>query len=62
VQTLIHYPVPIHRQRAYKAWNSTKLALTEALAAEVLSLPISPVMSNEEVDEVIDACNAFPQG
>lgn len=62
VQTLVHYPIPIHRQRAYAAWNSTKLALTEALASEVLSLPISPVMSDEEVDEVIDACNAFPRG
>jgi dTDP-4-amino-4,6-dideoxygalactose transaminase len=62
VQTLIHYPVAIHQQRAYSAWNSRKLALTEALASEVLSLPISPVMSDEEVDEVIDACNAFPQG
>ncbi len=62
VQTLIHYPIPIHQQRAYAAWNSTRLALTEALAAEVLSLPISPVMSDEEVDEVIEACNAFPKG
>lgn len=62
VQTLIHYPIPIHRQRAYAGWNSTKLALTEALASEVLSLPISPVMSDEEVDEVIDACNTFAQG
>ncbi|MDJ0712155.1 MAG: DegT/DnrJ/EryC1/StrS family aminotransferase [Woeseiaceae bacterium] len=61
VQTLIHYPIAVHQQRAYAAWNSTRLELTEALAAEVLSLPISPVMSDEEVDEVIDACNAFPQ-
>lgn len=62
VQTLIHYPIAIHKQQAYAAWNSEKLALTEALAAEVLSLPISPVMSDEEVDEVIAACNAFAHG
>ncbi|MEE4162947.1 MAG: DegT/DnrJ/EryC1/StrS family aminotransferase [Woeseiaceae bacterium] len=62
VQTLIHYPIPMHKQRAYAAWNSTTFALAEALAAEVLSLPISPVMSDDEVDEVIEACNAFPEG
>jgi dTDP-4-amino-4,6-dideoxygalactose transaminase len=61
VQTLIHYPIPIHKQSAYKEWNSTQLELAEALADEVLSLPISPVMSDAEVDKVIDACNTFPQ-
>jgi dTDP-4-amino-4,6-dideoxygalactose transaminase len=60
VQTLIHYPIPIHKQRAYAAWNARALPLTEALAAEVLSLPISPVMSDDEVSQVIEACNAFP--
>lgn len=62
VQTLIHYPIPIHRQRAYAGWNARTLPLAEALASEVLSLPISPVMSDAEVDQVIDACNAFPIG
>jgi dTDP-4-amino-4,6-dideoxygalactose transaminase len=60
VQTLIHYPIPIHKQRAYAGWNTRELSLTEALAAEVLSLPISPVMSDSEVDAVIEACNSFP--
>lgn len=60
VQTQIHYPVPIHKQRAYSGWNAQKLPLAEALAAEVLSLPISPVMSDGEVDAVIEACNSFP--
>ncbi len=60
VQTLIHYPVPVHKQGAYASWNTRVLGLTEALAAQVLSLPISPVMSDEQVDRVIDACNAFP--
>lgn len=60
VQTLIHYPIPIHKQRAYADWNTREHALAEALAAEVLSLPISPVMSDAEVEEVIEACNTFP--
>jgi dTDP-4-amino-4,6-dideoxygalactose transaminase len=60
VQTQIHYPIAMHKQQAYAEWNARQLPLTEALAAEVLSLPISPVMSDEEVDEVIEACNSFP--
>ncbi len=62
VQTLIHYPIPIHQQRAYADWKPGELTLTETLAAEVLSLPISPVLTDDEVDEVIDACNSFAGG
>jgi dTDP-4-amino-4,6-dideoxygalactose transaminase len=61
VQTLIHYPIPIHKQRAYAHWNDLRLPLTEALAAEVLSLPMSPVIDDAEVSKVIEACNDFPQ-
>ncbi len=60
VQTLIHYPIAIHKQHAYAGWDWPELSLSETLAAELLSLPISPVMSDEEVNAVIDACNAFP--
>lgn len=59
IQTLIHYPIPPHQQRAYRAWNQQKRPLTEAIHREVLSLPISPVMTDEQVAAVIEACNAF---
>ncbi|MDM8349798.1 DegT/DnrJ/EryC1/StrS family aminotransferase [Pseudomonas sp. sp1636] len=59
VQTLIHYPIPPHRQQAYKAWNQQSYALTEAIHQQVLSLPISPVMSKDDVQQVIAICNAF---
>lgn len=59
IQTLIHYPIPPHQQRAYKEWNKKSYPLTEAIHQEVLSLPISPVMTDAEVTAVIDACNAF---
>ncbi len=59
IQTLIHYPIPPHQQRAYKDWNQRSLPLTEAIHREILSLPISPVMTEEEVCEVINACNEF---
>lgn len=59
VQTLIHYPIPPHRQEAYAAWNSLSYPLTERIHQEILSLPISPVMTDEEADYVIRAVNSF---
>ena len=61
VRTLIHYPIAMHQQQAYADWNSLSLPVAESMAAEVLSLPISPVMTDDDVDEVIDACNGFPR-
>jgi dTDP-4-amino-4,6-dideoxygalactose transaminase len=59
IETLIHYPIPPHRQRAYAAWNDRSYPVTERIHAEVLSLPMSPVMGEGEVASVIDACNAW---
>ncbi|UZT99707.1 DegT/DnrJ/EryC1/StrS family aminotransferase [Chryseobacterium fluminis] len=59
IQTLIHYPIPPHRQHAYKEWNEMSFPISEKIHQEVLSLPISPVMSDEEVQEVIRAVNTF---
>lgn len=60
IGTLIHYPIPPHRQRAYAGWNQRSYPLTERIHAEVLSLPISPVLSDADADTVIAACNAWP--
>lgn len=59
VQTLIHYPIPPHRQECYAEWNSLSYPITERLAREELSLPISPVMTPDEVRAVVEAVNAF---
>lgn len=59
VQTLIHYPIPPHRQQAYKELNFLNFPLTEKIHTEVLSLPISPVMSQQEVDFVIHVAAKF---
>lgn len=59
VQTLIHYPVAPHKQKAYKEWNDQSYPLTEAMHEKVLSLPISPVMTDEQVQAVISAINSF---
>lgn len=59
IQTIIHYPTPPHKQMAYAEWNNLSLPITEKIHNEVLSLPISPVMSDEEVQKVIDVINAY---
>lgn len=59
IQTLIHYPIPPHKQNAYKEWNVHSFKITESLHQHVVSLPISPVMTDEEVNTVIAACNQF---
>ncbi|TOB47521.1 hypothetical protein CGK04_24220 [Vibrio parahaemolyticus] len=59
VMTLVHYPIPPHKQMAYKSMDMLSLPLTEELHEQVLSLPISPVMTEEEVSAVIKAVNSF---
>jgi dTDP-4-amino-4,6-dideoxygalactose transaminase len=59
VETLIHYPIPPHKQKAYKEWESLNLPLTEKIHKEVLSLPISPVMDEKDAIEVIELINRF---
>ncbi|MAA64498.1 MAG: aminotransferase [Alteromonadaceae bacterium] len=59
VQTLVHYPIPPHQQRAYSNWNACSFPLTEAIHENVLSLPISPVLTDDQVSQVILACNSF---
>jgi dTDP-4-amino-4,6-dideoxygalactose transaminase len=57
VQSLIHYPIPPHKQKAYQIFNSLCFPITEKIHKEVLSLPISPVISLEEVKTIIDLLN-----
>ncbi|WPN48572.1 DegT/DnrJ/EryC1/StrS family aminotransferase [Pseudomonas sp. P8_241] len=59
VQTVIHYPIPPHKQQAYPDLNRLSFPGTEVIHDEVLSLPISPVMTIEEARVVVDACNSF---
>lgn len=59
IQTLIHYPIPPHQQQAYSDWSSRRYPLTENIHQQVLSLPISPVMTDDQVNFVINVCNSF---
>jgi len=57
IETLIHYPIPPHKQGAYKDWNNLSFPITEQIHKEVLSLPISPVMKDSEVERVVQVIN-----
>ena len=57
IQTLVHYPIPPHRQECYGLWNSLSLPVTEMLHRRELSLPISPVMTPDEVRTVVETVN-----
>ena len=59
IQTLIHYPVPPHKQLAYKAWNGITLPVTEKIHNEVLSLPIGPVMDNHDIEFIVATINNY---
>ncbi len=59
VQTVIHYPIPPHKQLCYRGWNNLSLPITEQIHAEELSLPMSPTMTMEEVEYVVEILNKF---
>ena len=60
VQTLIHYPIPPHRQKCYsKQWSNLYLPVTEKIAQQELSLPISPIITDDEVMTIVKLINYF---
>ena len=59
IQTMIHYPVPPHKQKAFSTWNHLSFPITEKIHNEVLSLPMSPVMTMDEVDFIISILNQY---
>jgi len=59
IQTIIHYPVPPHKQKAFSTWNNLSFPITEKIHNEVLSLPMSPVLTPDEVDFVVSILNKY---
>lgn len=59
VGTLIHYPIPPHRQQAFSEWNKLSFPVTEMIHNTVVSIPISPVMSEGEVCRVVEIVNSY---
>lgn len=62
IQTLIHYPIPPHQQQAYKEWGTKSYPISELIHQQVMSLPMGPTVTDEQVAAVIKACNSFNAG
>ena len=59
IQTVIHYPIPPHKQECYKEWNDLSFPITEKIHNEELSLPMSPCLTEEQIREVVRVVNEF---
>lgn len=59
IGTNIHYPIPPHKQECYKQWNELSFPITEKIHSEELSLPMSPALTDEQVDYVIEIINSW---
>ncbi|MBR4187235.1 MAG: DegT/DnrJ/EryC1/StrS family aminotransferase, partial [Bacteroidaceae bacterium] len=59
IGTMVHYPIPPHKQQAYSEWNDRTYRISERIHREILSLPMSPLLTDEEVKRVIDVLNAY---
>ena len=59
IETVIHYPVPPHKQKAYADWDSRSYPISEDIHATVISLPLHPAMKKQDVDYVIEKCNGY---
>ena len=59
IQSQIHYPIPPHKQKALSQWNNMSFPITEKIHDTVLSLPMSPVLTDEEVDFVVKIINQW---
>lgn len=59
IQTVIHYPIPPHKQDAYSEWNNKVYPISEAIHDTIISLPLSPIMTDEEVIKIINIINEY---
>lgn len=59
IQTLIHYPIPPHKQEAYEAYNNLSFPITEQIHEEVLSLPLSAIITKEDMNKIVKVLNDY---
>ena len=59
IQTLIHYPIPPHKQKAYEAYNNLSFPITEQIHEEVLSLPLSAIITKEDMNKIVKVLNDY---
>ncbi len=59
IGSVIHYPIPPHKQKAYKEWSGKKFPITEEIHKTIISLPLFPGMKQDDIDTIIASCNSF---
>lgn len=59
IETLVHYPIPPHKQKALSDFNVLKLPITESIHNRIVSLPMNPVLEDSEVNKIIEIVNAY---
>lgn len=59
IQTLIHYPIPPHKQNAFKDWNNRSYPVTETIHNTILSLPIGSFLAQEQLENIAEVLNEF---
>ena len=59
IETLIHYPIPPHKQECLKENNKLHFPITEEIHNTILSIPISPVLTDNEVNYIIEKLNSY---
>jgi len=61
IQTMIHYPIPPHKQKAYALWNDLSYPVTEKIHNEVLSLPINSSLKDSDIQKIVEVINSYEQ-
>ncbi|MEW9669519.1 DegT/DnrJ/EryC1/StrS family aminotransferase [Ammoniphilus sp. 3BR4] len=59
IHTMVHYPIPPYQQEAYKGWNAYHFPITDQIHREILSLPMSPTLTEQMVNEIISVVNRY---
>ena len=59
VETMIHYPIPPHKQKALSNWNNLSFPISEKIHDEVLSIPLNSGLSNSDINYIISKLNAY---
>ncbi len=59
IETMIHYPIPPHKQKALENWNHLSFPITEKIHEEVVSIPLNASLIDEEIQHIITILNQF---
>ena len=59
IETLVHYPIPPHKQKAYIEMNSYKFPITENIHKTIVSIPLNLFLSDQNIEVIVDSCNSY---